>query len=486
MLTFLPAARFKKKSTTRLIYDPLLPISCKELYPRHQKSISQSSILEEQPEWLDNLLGDSDANTKGTLHRPSASDSMTLLDGLVSLNDDDSSVSSETGCLYGPNSPRSKGKFTFPENTMVSALSDCLFQNPMEYLDGGLCASVEWCIVKCKMEAPLLGRLMQSAWQIKGCHEMTAMNLVEACSLSCEADLEVLHRVSTALFRLPRKRKHLSMSTSDELLHQSDLILLRNLFKLCLCCFDKSEIFVSKALLIMISFSGILDNAQGFVNSNILLNWKRTVDVLQTLESELAVGVASLLQQRAALSMENGKLKQQMARLKKENVIVDESAAAAATLESELSVGVASLLQQRAALSMENGKLKQQMAGLKKEKVIVDESGKISGSNPPVTPTAVVAPVPAMVPVNHAKKPRFDGKCFVCDKQGHKVDDCRSKQGRYQSLKKELERLKIRVGYSSSGDFENDFRSSSAAKGVSLDAAWQMLDIGELNLNPRN
>ncbi|KAF7140462.1 hypothetical protein RHSIM_Rhsim06G0099100 [Rhododendron simsii] len=49
----------------------------------------------------------------------------------------------------------------------------------------------------------------------------------------------------------------------------------------------------------------------------------------------------------------------------------------------------------------------------------VKESGKISGSNPPVTPTAVVAPVPAMVPVNHAKKPTFDGKCFVCDKQGN-------------------------------------------------------------------
>lgn len=45
--------------------------------------------------------------------------------------------------------------------------------------------------------------------------------------------------------------------------------------------------------------------------------------MMQTLESELAVRVASLLQQRAALSMENGNLKQQMARLKKEKVIVD-------------------------------------------------------------------------------------------------------------------------------------------------------------------
>lgn len=58
--------------------------------------------------------------------------------------------------------------------------------------------------------------------------------------------------------------------------------------------------------------------------------------------------------------------------------------------------------------------------------------------------------------------------------------------GRYHSLKKELERLKVCVAYSSIGDVEKDFSSSSAAEGVSLDAAWQMLDIGKLNLNPRN
>lgn len=44
---------------------------------------------------------------------------------------------------------------------------------------------------------------------------------------------------------------------------------------------------------------------------------------MQTVESELAVRVASLLQQRAALSMENSKLKQQLARLRQEKLIVD-------------------------------------------------------------------------------------------------------------------------------------------------------------------
>lgn len=45
--------------------------------------------------------------------------------------------------------------------------------------------------------------------------------------------------------------------------------------------------------------------------------------LLQTLESDLAVRVASLLQQRVALSMENNKLKQQLATVRKEKLIVD-------------------------------------------------------------------------------------------------------------------------------------------------------------------
>ena len=44
---------------------------------------------------------------------------------------------------------------------------------------------------------------------------------------------------------------------------------------------------------------------------------------MQTLESELAVRVASLFQQRVALSMENCKLKQQVARLQQENLIME-------------------------------------------------------------------------------------------------------------------------------------------------------------------
>ncbi|KAM7526752.1 hypothetical protein LguiA_016654 [Lonicera macranthoides] len=50
---------------------------------------------------------------------------------------------------------------------------------------------------------------------------------------------------------------------------------------------------------------------------------ERTVNVFQALESELAVKVDSLLQQRAALSMENSKLKQKVARLQEERLIVN-------------------------------------------------------------------------------------------------------------------------------------------------------------------
>lgn len=44
---------------------------------------------------------------------------------------------------------------------------------------------------------------------------------------------------------------------------------------------------------------------------------------MQALESELAIKVDSLLQQRAALSMENSKLKQKVARLQEERLIVN-------------------------------------------------------------------------------------------------------------------------------------------------------------------
>lgn len=144
-----PRCPFQKKPLTSPVQDPFCPPSHQynSLPPRHQKSISQSSILEEQPAWFDELLNDSGSNSSGIMHRRSASDSSTLLNGLVSLEGFDkfdetessasceSDSSSKTNCIYGPNSPRGKSNMTFAENAIVSALSEYVSPNPLQYLD---------------------------------------------------------------------------------------------------------------------------------------------------------------------------------------------------------------------------------------------------------------------------------------------------------------------------------------------------------------
>ncbi|XP_052186541.1 basic leucine zipper 34 [Diospyros lotus] len=300
-----PRCPFQKRTPTRSIHenhDSFSPSPCKyiEAYPRHQKSISQGAILEEQPAWLDDLLSDTDTNTK-VVHRRSASDSVTLLDGLISPNssvfneDDDNLSLSETGsslesaCTYGPNSPRRKGKLTLPENAMVSALSEYLSLKPMQCLDGDLCISG---VVQCDSLQDTSG----SAGEVNN-------------------EIKAAKRHSGQRSRV-RKLQYIAQL-------------------------------------------------------------EKTVDALKALESELALKVASLLQQRVALSMENSKLKQQVVRLQQDKLIVD---------------------------------------------------------------------------------------------------------GQYQYLQKEVKRLKIRLAYSPNSN-SSDFSLSPATEGVGLDASWQMLDMGKLNLN---
>ncbi|KMT09004.1 hypothetical protein BVRB_6g137120 isoform B [Beta vulgaris subsp. vulgaris] len=50
---------------------------------------------------------------------------------------------------------------------------------------------------------------------------------------------------------------------------------------------------------------------------------EKSVNAFQTLESELEFRVSALLQQKAVLSLENNKLKQQMARLQQQKLIMD-------------------------------------------------------------------------------------------------------------------------------------------------------------------
>lgn len=150
-----PRCPFQKKHVSGPIHDPISPPQRAESYVRHHKSSSQSSILEDQPAWLDNLLSDPGANSVGILHRRSASDSVTLLDGIVGsfldLNprNDDKNLDGheacsglESSCLYGPNSPRKRSNLTFAGNAIVSALSESALENHLlQYVDESLCIS---------------------------------------------------------------------------------------------------------------------------------------------------------------------------------------------------------------------------------------------------------------------------------------------------------------------------------------------------------
>lgn len=150
-----PRCPIQKKPIAGPIHDTVShPLHINESYPRHQKSPSQSSILDEQPAWLDDLLGDAVSNSKGMSHRRSVSDSVALLDALEDVfpsltpHKDDASIDvSKTcsglvsACTYGPNSPRQKSNVTFTENAIVSALSEYVSQDPLPYIDGSLCNS---------------------------------------------------------------------------------------------------------------------------------------------------------------------------------------------------------------------------------------------------------------------------------------------------------------------------------------------------------
>lgn len=152
-----PRCPFQKKTVAaRPTNDPVSPPTLHNdtaTYSRHHKSASQSYIVEEQPAWLDDLLDDSEPNSNSNSnsnsilhhHRRSASDSLTMLDHLVvpltnldkiyerhTCDETDESLES---AIYGPNSPRRKGKLTFPENAIVSALS----QHLEHHLDEAIC-----------------------------------------------------------------------------------------------------------------------------------------------------------------------------------------------------------------------------------------------------------------------------------------------------------------------------------------------------------
>uniref|UniRef100_A0A2N9GZF9 BZIP domain-containing protein n=1 Tax=Fagus sylvatica TaxID=28930 RepID=A0A2N9GZF9_FAGSY len=329
-----PRCPIQKKPIAGSIHDTVShPLHINESYPRHYKSASQSSILEEQPAWLDDLLSDSDLNSKGIPHRRSVSDSIALLDSLADVfpsltpHADDANIDVnetcsglESACTYGPNSPRQKSNVTFTENAIVSALSEYVSQDPVPYIDESLCISA----------------IPYSHSEGDDCHSIG--------ELDTEKKAEKRHSGQRSRVRKLQYIAELE-STVDVLQHR---------FSIASSIFNEIPLHGSY--------------------------WELTrfYLIMQTLESELAVRVASLFQQRVALSMENCKLKQQVARLQQENLIME----------------------------------------------------------------------------------------------------CQ-----YQSLKKELERLKVAFTKSRSSKVSAYFGSSPAAESSRSEATWQMLDMGKLNIS---
>ncbi|ONK57515.1 uncharacterized protein A4U43_C09F1290 [Asparagus officinalis] len=201
---------------------------------------SLGTILEEQPSWFEELLTDSDVNSKETLHRRSASDSAAILEVSAELQCPISNSSEESeicggfggNCVYGPNSPRQKSSLS---NSEVSALMESIPPNKLQYV------TVD----------------------------------VPSCETMKQADQNGEYQISAGDLDPEKaaRRRSGQRSRVRKLQYIAEL--------------------------------------------------ERTVDVYQTIGAELAAGVASLFQQRLVLSVENKKLRQQIARLRQEKVIKD-------------------------------------------------------------------------------------------------------------------------------------------------------------------
>lgn len=137
-----PRCPFQKKPVYCSFQDSISPPS-NEFNPGHHKSSSQSSFFEEQPVWLDELLSESDSNSSRSLHRRSASDSATLLNGIMDsfqgltpkVKDENSvAVDLESTCIYGPNSPRKRVLSTLSGTALASAMSESILHDPVQYV----------------------------------------------------------------------------------------------------------------------------------------------------------------------------------------------------------------------------------------------------------------------------------------------------------------------------------------------------------------
>lgn len=237
------------------------------IHPTHEPiSISppKSTTLEEQPEWLDDLLSDSDSSLKGISLLQSASDSVELVHGLVPKmvlfpsDDEKKSCSEESDCIYGPNSPREKCNIEFSESSVLLALSEYVSQGQMQFSD-------ETCQNSGTSDLGSKGDCYGSDHELNG--EYTGK-------------------------RHPGQR-----SRARKLEYIAEL--------------------------------------------------EKTVNSFEALELEMATKYSTLLQKRVVLSMENSKLKQQMARLQQQKLMVDGEYQILSKEAESLKLGLASSLSRK-------------------------------------------------------------------------------------------------------------------------------------------
>lgn len=144
-----PRCPIQKKATAASINGSIAPTP-------HDNSSSLTSVLDDEPVWLDELLSDRELSFKGQPLRRSASDSVTLLDGLGDAfrslcieKDEENSVGNETceqwdsSCIYGPNSPRRKCSSDFSNYSMVSALSEFVHLHHAAPVHADVCSVAE-------------------------------------------------------------------------------------------------------------------------------------------------------------------------------------------------------------------------------------------------------------------------------------------------------------------------------------------------------
>ncbi|KAJ7970657.1 Basic leucine zipper like [Quillaja saponaria] len=326
-----PRCPNQKKPITGLNRDYFSSSSCiKDFYPYHQKSPSYSSILEEQPAWLDELLNDPGSSLKEIVHCRSASDSLTLLDTIAKEfssppSRDDEEISNQNGtcslvqsaCTYGPNSPRQRGNLTCSDHSKVSELLEYVCQVPLHYSDSsppphndeGISAQNETC--RTLLSAFTYGpNSPQQRGSLTRSENSKASALLEyVCKDPLHYADDTLSVSETSQSSSKGNRCHAILELNEE----------------------KKEVAVKW-------YSGQRSRVRKL---QYIAELESTVDVLQTLASELAIRVGSLIEQRVSLSMENSKLMQHVARLQQQKIIMEGQYHVLQKEVARLKVGVA-------------------------------------------------------------------------------------------------------------------------------------------------